>query len=55
MQKKYTEAQKDTIVFEIVKGNLYMHEAMKKYKVSRVSIVKWLKLRKPEIDAYFNK
>lgn len=53
MHKRYTETEKDQIIFKIVCGELFLEEASKKYKVSTVSLVKWLKERKGLVDRYF--
>jgi len=53
MHKRYTETEKDQIIYKIVCGELFLEEASKKYNVSTVSLVKWLKERKGLVDRYF--
>ncbi len=53
MYKKYNKEEKDRIIYCIISGELMLEEVVAKFDVSRISVVKWLKERQPEIDAYF--
>lgn len=53
MYKKYNKEEKDRIVYCIVSGEMLLEEVLIKFEVSRISVVKWLKERGPEIEDYF--
>jgi hypothetical protein len=55
MHNRYTDTEKDQIILKIVCGELLLEEASKKYSVSTVSLIKWLKARQVLVDTYFKR